>query len=112
MITSGILTSLLTDFIFSSLLPPTDNLFAFCFALLIEAMLLDLNSDSSSFNALDNVNLYSLFLPDSLLLTSLETSPLSLRVALCSANFLFSELLVIKLGLTGKFLSEIVLFFQ
>jgi hypothetical protein len=50
-------------------------------------------------------------LSDNLPLISLGASPLSLRVALCSANFLFSTLLEIKFGLSIKFLLGIVLLF-
>mgnify|MGYP006179026695 CR=1 FL=1 len=78
-----------------------NNMFSFCLARLIDAKLLALNSDSSSFKALDKVSLYSLFFPNALFLKSLSfgASPLSLRVALCSANFLFSKSLVGEKGL-------------
>ena len=67
--------------------------FSFNLALLSDAMLLDLEPISSSLSALDSVSLVSLLLVLSFLLfISLGAgSPLSLLVALCSANFLLSK---------------------
>ena len=71
-------------------------LFSFCLALLTEAKLLSLAS-ISSLRALETVNFNSLFfVPDfKVFLSLLSLSPLSLLVALCSANFLRSKSLVI-----------------
>ena len=92
-INSGILIFLLIGCkisLFSSLLK---ILFSFNFALFNDAKLLDLVPISSSLNALDMVNFNSLLLPPNLfvLLSFVETSPLILFVARCSANFLFSK---------------------
>ena len=70
-----------------------NSLFSFNLALLSDAILLDLEPISSSLSALDSVSLVSLlFVLSFLLFISLgTTSPLSLLVALCSANFLLSK---------------------
>ena len=90
-IISGIETSLLTGLYscFSSL---SCSLFSFSLARLIEARLLPFNSlASSSPKALEIVSFNSLFFGLLLSLFSFVASPLSLLVALCSANFLFSK---------------------
>ena len=73
-----------------SLFSPLFKFFcSFSLALLTEAKLLSLAS-ISSLRALDTVNFFSLFfVPNFIFFPS--PSPLSLFVALCSANFLFSK---------------------
>ena len=83
-IASGIFTSLFTGFKLSWISSLVSSLFSFNFALLSEAILLDLAS-ISSLNALDTVNFNSLFL-----VSGLPVSPFNLLVALCSANLRFS----------------------
>ena len=83
-IASGIFTSLFTGFKLSWISSLVSSLFSFNFALLSEAILLVLAS-ISSLNALETVNFNSLFL-----VSGLPVSPLSLLVALCSANLRFS----------------------
>src|SRR6056300_1153477 len=95
-IASGIFTSRLTGFKFSLASSLVKFLFSFCLALLTEAKLLSLAS-ISSLKARETVNFNSLFLVPAfkVFLSLLSLSPLSLFVALCSANFLRSKSFVI-----------------
>ena len=104
-IASGIFTSRLTGFKLSWASSLFKILFSFCLALLTEAKLLSLAS-ISSLKALETVNFNSLFFgPDFSVFLSLLSSPLSLFVALCSANFLRSKSFVIAgdLGVNADF---------
>ena len=86
-IASGIFTSLFIGFKLSWISSLVSTLFSFNFALLREAILLVLAS-ISSLKALETVSFNSLFLASGFPLS--PASPLSLLVALCSANLRFS----------------------
>jgi len=100
---SGIFISLFICFLFSLSSFLFAFLSSFCLALFTDAKLLSLVS-ISSLNALETVNLTSLFfVPIFVFLSLFSLSSFNLFVALCSANFLFSKSLVIDGVLLRKF---------